>query len=125
MKNITIGIIARENFPDFREFSRRKSIFPGLDETLHKGRRSFISEQQIQQPFQVGRDQNIHRGGHGRVEGAVAIVDAGGEEIRQYIVGIGGTDETVEREPHALREKSGENVPEVPCGDANIDLFTE
>ena len=56
------------------------------------------------------------------MEVAPAVVDAGGEEVREDVVGIGGNDEAAHRQAHALGVVAGEDVTEVAGGDAEGDL---
>ena len=75
-----------------------------------------------QQSLEVGRDQDIHRGGGRGIEIAVAVVLAVLlEEVGQHVVAVGRADELVHRQAHLLCDVSGEDVAEVAGRDADID----
>ena len=75
-----------------------------------------------QQPFQIAGDQNVHRRTDGGVEGPVPVIDAGAEEVRQHVIAVGGTDQLVYRQAHALCVVRCQNVAKVAGGDAEVHL---
>ena len=54
----------------------------------------------------------------------VAVIGAGAEKIGQYVVAVGGTNQTADRQPHQLCDVGGKNVAEVAGRHADVDLFT-
>ena len=58
------------------------------------------------------------------MERAIAIIHTCPQKIRQYIVFIGGTDQTIHRQTHLLRIESSQNIAEVSSRNHNIDLFS-
>ena len=74
----------------------------------------------VQQPLQVGGDQDVHGGGNGVVEGAVPVVDALPEEFGEHIVAVGGTDQLVDGQAHLPGIVGSQDVAEVAGGDAHI-----
>ena len=55
---------------------------------------------------------------------SVAVIGAGAEEIIQYLIVIGSTDQLINGKPHILRIKCCQNVTEVTGGNYDIDLLT-
>ena len=45
------------------------------------------------------------------------------EELRQHIIGVGGTDQTLDRQSHLFGIITGEDIAEVSGRDAETDLF--
>ena len=56
------------------------------------------------------------------MEGPVPVIDAGAEEVRQHVVAVGGADQLVYRQAHALCVVRCQNVTEVAGGDAEVHL---
>ena len=56
------------------------------------------------------------------MEGPVPVIDAGAEEIRQHVVAVGGADQPVYRQAHALCVVRCQNVAEVAGGNAEVHL---
>ena len=54
------------------------------------------------------------------MEGAVAVIAAGADEVSEHIVAVGGADQPVDRDPHLPGVVGGQNVAEVSCGDADV-----
>ena len=61
-----------------------------------------ILGQRQQEPLQVAGDQDVHGGRDGVVEGAVAVIAAGADEVSEHIVAVGGADQPVDRDPISL-----------------------
>ena len=79
----------------------------------------------IQQTLQVGGHQNVHGGGGGLVEGAALVIHAGGEELREHVVAVGGADELSHGQTHALGEVPRQNVAEVAGGHAEMHRLAD
>ncbi len=54
------------------------------------------------------------------MEGAVAVIAAGADEVSEHIVAVGGADQPVDRDPHLPGIVGGQDVAEVSCGDADV-----
>ena len=83
-----VRVIADEMLADFAEGIRVHRIFAGFLQLPHPFRRFFASRDKVEQTFQIARDQNIHRGGDGHMEVAVAVISSRAQEIGQNIVGV-------------------------------------
>ena len=57
------------------------------------------------------------------MQGSAAVIGAGGEEIRQHIVFVGGADERSHRQSHLLCQVPGQNVSKVAGGDGEVHLL--
>ena len=71
----------------------------------------------VKEPLEVAGHLNVH----GRRGGAAHLptpVKAGGEELRQDVVFVGGDDEALDGEAHALGDVAGEDVTEIARGHA-------
>ena len=55
------------------------------------------------------------------MEGTSAVIGAGGDEVRQDVVGVGGDDELAHGQAHELGVVAGEHVAEVAGGHAEVD----
>ena len=75
-----------------------------------------------QQTLQVAGHQDVHRGGHGGVEGAVLVVHAGGQELGENVVAVGGADELTHGQTHLTGVPAGQDVAEVAGGDTVVHL---
>ena len=73
-----------------------------------------------EQAFEVGGDEDIHRGGHRLIELAALVVHARADKIREDVVLVGGADELADGQPHALGIVCGEDIAEIPGGDVKI-----
>ena len=76
----------------------------------------------VEQPLQIGGDENIHRGGHGVVERPVPVVDAGAQEVGEHIVAVGGADQLVDGQAHFAGVESGQNIAEI--AGRHTDIYT-
>ena len=74
----------------------------------------------VQQPLQIGANENIHRGRSGGVKVPVPVISAGFQEISQYIVGIGRANHGLDGQAHVLGIIPGQNVAEVAGGHHHI-----
>ena len=70
----------------------------------------------IQQPLQIGGNEDVHAGGHGLEEGAVGVVGAVGEEIGEHVVAVAGADQAAHRQAHPLGVIAGQDVAEIAGG---------
>ena len=75
-----------------------------------------------QEPFQVGGDQDVHRGRRRPEKFAVSVVDAGLEKVRQDVVFVGGAEELADGKTHGPGIPGGQDVAEVSGRDADVDL---
>ncbi|KPM74675.1 hypothetical protein AOG27_20945, partial [Pseudoalteromonas lipolytica] len=74
-----------------------------------------------QQPLEVGRHHDIHGGRQSRLELLLREV-VGCQGAVQDVVGVGGDDEALHRQPHAVGHVAGEDVAEVGRGHAEAHL---
>ena len=58
------------------------------------------------------------------MEGAVPVVNAGAEEVRQHIVAVGRADQLAHRQAHVLGVVGRQNVAEVAGRDAEVHLVS-
>ena len=100
------------------------SYLPVLAEGVHVALhlRVVLAGEVEQQPLQVAGHQDVHGGAHGGVEGPVLVVHAGAEEVRQHVVAVGGADQLVHRQAHALGVVGRQDVAEVAGGHAEVHL---
>ena len=82
---------------------------------LHQGRdeRSISLGSVKEHSFQIGGNQNVHRGRTRLQEGAAAIVDTGRDKVRQDIVGVGSTDQAANRKAHLTSKITRQYITEV------------
>ena len=66
-----------------------------------------------EQALQVAGDEDVHRGGHGQVERTVAVVGAGGQEIRQNVILVRCANKATDGKPHQLCQITGKNIAEI------------
>ena len=59
------------------------------------------------------------------MEGAVPVVDAGADEIRQHVVAVGGAEQFPHRHAHLAGVVAGEDIAEIARGDAVVDLLAQ
>mmetsp|Transcript_44661 Transcript_44661/g.136229 ORF Transcript_44661/g.136229 Transcript_44661/m.136229 type:complete len:640 (+) Transcript_44661:438-2357(+) len=113
-----------EILPRLLELFPGNGEFAGGFERLHPIREGgrIVTGEMIQVPFEVGRDANVHRGGHGGVYVPPVILTLG-EESMKDVVFVGGDDELPHRQSHPLGVVSGEDVPEVARGDREVNLL--
>ena len=76
--------------------------------------------EQIEQPFQVAGDQDVHRRGNRVVEGTVPVVLAGGDEIGEDVVAVGRAEQATDGQTHLLCVEGGQDVAEVARGDGKV-----
>ena len=98
-------------------------ISAGGTERLHVSGGCFATCRQPEKALQIAGDQNVHRGGHGQVEGAVSVVFARAKEIGKHVVGIGRTNKLIDGESHAFCDVCGKDIAEVTRGYAEVDLL--
>ena len=79
--------------------------------------------QQIQQPFQIAGNQNIHRRRASRIEFPIPVVNAGVDEIGQNLVDVGCTNQLAERHAHLFCIVSSEDVAEVTSRNNDVQGF--
>ena len=79
---------------------------------------------EIDETLQVRGDQDIHRRAGGQNKRTVPVILAGTEEVRQYLIFIGCTDQLLDRHAHVLREVRCQDITEVTGRYADIDLLT-
>lgn len=76
---------------------------------------------EIEQALEVGGYEDVHRGRDGFVEGAQAIVGAGGQKLGEDVVFVGGDDKARGGQAHQFREITCEDVAKVASWDAELD----
>ena len=59
------------------------------------------------------------------MEGATAVIGAGGQELRQHVVAVGGADQPSHRQTHLLGDIAGQNVAEIARRHHKIHLGAE
>ena len=59
------------------------------------------------------------------MEGAVAVIDAGADEICQHVVAVGGADELPHGHAHLPGVVAGQDIAEVPGGHTVVDLLPQ
>ena len=67
----------------------------------------------IKQAFQVAGNQNVHRRRHRQMKWAMDRIRAGIQKIRQHMVGVAGTDESLDWKAHLLCKIPGQDIAEV------------
>ena len=93
-----------------------------LGKLLHIAAHLFVrAGQQGQKPFEIRRDQDIHRRRSRLVKRPVAVIGAGLDKVGQDVILVRRADEPADGHAHPLRVEAGENVAEVACRDAEID----
>ena len=83
-------------------------------------RLDFATGCEIEQTLQIAGNENVHRGGHGHVEIAVAIIGAGSQKIGENIVGVGGANHMTDRQSHLLCQVGGKNIAKVSGGNTYV-----
>ena len=69
--------------------------------------------QEVQHALQVRADEDVHRWRDGREERAVAVVDAGGQEVSKNVVLVARDDELGDGQTHALGIVTGQDIAKV------------
>ena len=118
-----VAAAAPEDGLDLLQQRLRYLVGAGLLQLLHQSRhQSGIAAEQIQQPLQIAGHQNVHGGGNGLIEGAVAVIAAGAQELCQHVVGVGGADEPSHRQAQLPGKKACQNIAEIAGGHGEIHL---
>ena len=81
------------------------------------------AQQRPDEALQVGGLGDVHGGaggGQGVLRGT-GPVDAGGEELLEHVVLIGGQNEAADRHPHGPGQEAGVDIAEVARGHAHVD----
>ena len=109
----------------FRQNGAADAVLSILPELIHQGAdgSSIVIVQVIEQPFQVGGDQDIHGRAGGGIECPVPVVSAGADEVRQNVVLVGRADEFLDGYAHFLCIDGGKDVAEVSGRDRHIEAF--
>ena len=81
--------------------------------------------QVVQHALQVGGDEDVHRGGDGLEERALAVVGAGGQEVEQHVVLVGRHHEVLDRQAEQLGIVAGEDIAEVAGRHHELDLVAD
>ncbi len=92
-----------------------------LQQASHQGR--VLIDQVIEVALEVGGDLDVHRRAQGRIDLPRGI-DPGMDEAAEDIVAVGGDDQPLDRQAHALGQVAGEDVAKVAGGDGEADLMT-
>ena len=77
----------------------------------------------VDQTLQVAGNQNVHRRRAGKDEISLTVISTSGEEVKQYLVLIGCTDQLLHRKSHLFRIECCQNVSEVSCRYYHVDLL--
>ena len=77
----------------------------------------------IQKALQVAGNQDIHRRADGLEEVTVPVINAGGEEIRQHVVGVGSTDQLLYRQSHAQGIITSQDITKIACRHGKTDFI--
>lgn len=95
---------------------------PLFFQIVHKlfGARGVPAAYLEQKPFEVGRDEDIHRGRSRFIEVAVGIVLAACKEVGEDIVHIGSAVQAPYGQSHTLCVVRGEYVAEVARGNGKV-----
>ena len=75
----------------------------------------------VEHALEVGRDEDVHRGGDRLHEVAATVVAARPEEVGEHLVGVGGHDEPPDGKAESLGIVAGEHVAKVARGHAEVD----
>ena len=94
----------------------RKTVKALARELLHAGadQRAVSVGDIEEEPLEIRRDQNIHRGGVGTEKVTPPVIDAGLKKVRQDAVGVRRADKPPHRQPQPLGHPARQNVAEVP-----------
>ena len=96
-------------------------IAPLLCQVLHPlAHHGGIAGQVVEEPLQIAGNQDVHGRRNGFEEGAVPVVIASEQEIRQHVILIGRADKPPDGKPHLPCVESGQDVAKVPRGDCEI-----
>ena len=116
---VLVGEAAVEIFGYGRLFFGSYVVFALVFQIVHQlfGARGVPAAYLEQKPFEVGRDEDIHRGRSSFIEVAVGIVLAACKEVGEDIVHIGSTVQAPYGQSHTLCVVRGEYVAEVARGD--------
>ena len=79
----------------------------------------------IEQPFEIGGNQDIHRRGRGGIKRTVPVVHAGFNEIGQNPVSIGCADQPGDRQSHFPGVIGGENIAEISGRHHDVDGISQ
>ena len=117
-------ISARKIFQLFFHFCR-DLIFTVLFQLFHQFAvfLCILSGNRIDQPFQIAGNQNIHRRRRGQHKFPVSVISSGLEEVKQYFVLIGSTDQLSDRNSHLFCIVCGKNIAEVSGRNRHIQFF--
>ena len=90
-------------------------VATGLCQLLHKAGNELAVAvgQEVEHALEVGADEDVHRRRNGREERAVAVVDAGGQEVSQHVVLVARDDELGNGQTHALGVVAGQDIAKV------------
>ena len=95
-----------------------------MGELLHeRGHKLAVAVAQVvEHALEVAGDEDVHARRDGGEERALAVVDAGGEEVVEHVVLIARHDELGNGQAQELGVVAGEHVAEVARGHAELDL---
>ena len=79
----------------------------------------------VEQALKVRGHEDVHAGRSSLIELPLRSVSAGGEEVGQDVVLVGGADQLADRQAHLLCIVAGQNIAEVAGGNAEIDLVAK
>ena len=90
-------------------------VATSLCQLLHKAGNELAVAigQEVEHALQVRADEDVHRRRDGREERAVAVVDAGGQEVSQHVVLVARDDELGDGQTHALGIVTGQDIAKV------------
>ncbi len=83
-------------------------------------RRRVFTDEKIQVALEIGGDLDVHGRAQGRVDLARRVA-AIGDEPGQDVIAVGGDEEPIDGQSHALGHVAGEDVAEVAGGDRKAD----
>ena len=76
--------------------------------------------EQEQQPLQIAGHQDVHGRRDRLKKGSISIIDAGGKEVGQDVVGVGSAHQLAYGKTQALGKVPGQDVPKVARGNHEI-----
>ena len=111
----------RHGSPHFRAQRILAAALQRFHERL--GLRRVATRAQVQQALQIARYEDVHGRRSRQYEVAVLVVDTGLKKVKEHLVVIRRANQLVDRQTHALRKVSREDIAEVSGRHADIDFL--
>ena len=111
---VLAGAAGGKTAADFRQGRRPRSRSASIARRflIRRDGRGIAAIGFEQQPLEIRRHLDVHRGRGGR-DHLARLIGAGGERAHQDVVDVGCDHQAIDRQPHAARDIARENVAEI------------